>query len=206
MITTGKIKKIEGNTYTVEIPIFSGIPDSRVDLNKEVFEINALACGLPSASCQYEPGDTVFISFVHNNMGLPVILGHAINIVDAKTLKNVQCKGKPSLVLSGLSFSSNIEGQAPRVELPADTKFYLSSSSKSDSASSVDSSYITVDQLNTVITVINTLSKFGYTDSNGQKHGYNSETETGDGINTILALLAHLGKLATFNETESDNE
>jgi hypothetical protein len=67
----------------------------------------------------YEVGDWVYVGFIDNNMSMPLILGHAVGIIDPKDDKDPFISSvKPTLSLAGLAVNKN-------AVLPSTTRFML---------------------------------------------------------------------------------
>lgn len=78
MITTGLIKQINlssgtysGNKYLVELNLFQ-IPG---DKNKRNYTYEANCCIMPGFYDSYNVGDKVYVSFLHDEMSIPIIIG-----------------------------------------------------------------------------------------------------------------------------------
>lgn len=77
MVTTGIIKSIEIDSetniqyYSVEIPIFS-TPNEN---NKDNYTIKSYCSSTPGFYNQYNIDDKVYVCFVNNELGMPLIIG-----------------------------------------------------------------------------------------------------------------------------------
>lgn len=71
MITLGEIKSINNNTNlcVVKLPTLEGVG------NKNKTELHATMMLPPGIDAGYEVGDVVFVSFVDNTLGRPMVLG-----------------------------------------------------------------------------------------------------------------------------------
>lgn len=71
MITLGEIKSINSNTNlcVVKLPTLEGVG------NKNKTELHATMMLPPGIDAGYEEGDVVFVSFVDNTLGRPMVLG-----------------------------------------------------------------------------------------------------------------------------------
>lgn len=79
MITTGIIKEINlssknhtANKYRIELGIFKQPGSTDID----VYTVEANACVPGGINASYAVGDRVYVSFLHDDISYPVILGH----------------------------------------------------------------------------------------------------------------------------------